>query len=144
MLHCYRTMFFHAGYAYIHIIKWMFLYNIYTVFSVFVRFGPLEYSTKHFGTRPKKIAGPWAEGLLRKPVRICKDLFRRKASNALGTLLQSNVDVHVKVPQHAKCMTDVGHLLHVVHRSYLQVDTLTLHDTTSKACGTKYMNIVKT
>ena len=36
-------------------------------------------------------------------------------------LLKSTVDVHVKLPQHAKCVIDVGHLIHAVHRPYQQV-----------------------
>ena len=49
------------------------------------------------------------------------ELIRRRANSALETLLKSTFDVHVKLPQHAKCVIDVGHLIHVVHRPYQQV-----------------------
>ena len=35
-----------------------------------------------------------------------------RAKNAIGTLLKSTVDVYVKLPKHAKCVLDTGHLLY--------------------------------
>ena len=43
-----------------------------------------------------------------------KGVIHRTTKRALGTLLKSTVDVHARLPQHCKCVSDGGHLLHVV------------------------------
>ena len=48
------------------------------------------------------------------PSLFDKGVNRRTAKSALGTLCESKVDVHARLPQHCKCVLDGGHLLHVV------------------------------
>ena len=48
------------------------------------------------------------------PSPFDKEVIRRTTKRALGTLLKSKVDVHARLPQHCKCVSDGGHLLHVV------------------------------